>query len=238
MSAAGQVRGGISVHIAIACSDLSLRSTIRKKISHLCDVSILSSRESLGDRCYHLGVNLMFSDMSQFPAMETSGWKERLYTHTDVVLLTPTVPQDWLRLLRAGAYDVLDNSAADFSERVERTITSSALERFPSHAKQMSVRVFGEALVSIRGQRRLLTRTEYLVFRVLYARRGKFILPADIIAEVWGKSGGGRKQDLYVYITRLREKLEEDPSSPQLIISAKGLGYAFLGEVNRETTLV
>jgi len=45
---------------------------------------------------------------------------------------------------------------------------------------------------------------------------------------VWGPTFVGQPQVLYVQVRGLREKIEEDPSSPVHLVTLRGVGYKFL----------
>ena len=54
------------------------------------------------------------------------------------------------------------------------------------------------------------------------------------LAEViWGTDYPDAAQSLKVYIRRLREKLEADPSQPRLILTKPGIGY-YLAELDQQ----
>jgi DNA-binding response OmpR family regulator len=50
----------------------------------------------------------------------------------------------------------------------------------------------------------------------------------EIIEQVWGVEYLGEPQVLYVQIRGLREKIEDDPSRPQHLLTLRGVGYKFL----------
>ena len=47
----------------------------------------------------------------------------------------------------------------------------------------------------------------------------------DLLAQVWGAEFIGQPQVVYVHIRWLRQKLEDDPSHPTLILTVRGVGY-------------
>ena len=79
-----------------------------------------------------------------------------------------------------------------------------------------------------------LTRTEWLLLEQLAARPGKLVLNGDLLSQVWGPDYTGDLQYLRVWISRLRKKLEEDPSTPQLIRTVQGVGYVLQAEERTE----
>jgi OmpR family response regulator RpaB len=79
------------------------------------------------------------------------------------------------------------------------------------------------------GERIRLTGMEFNLLELLISRSGEPISRLDILEHVWGykpeRSSDSRVVD--VHISRLRAKLEDDPDQPELILTARGLGYMF-----------
>lgn len=71
-----------------------------------------------------------------------------------------------------------------------------------------------------------LTAAEYRLLCLLIRNEGIVVTRNMILEELWD-SGGNFVDDntLSVYIRRLREKVEEDPSSPRRLITVRGFGY-------------
>jgi two-component system KDP operon response regulator KdpE len=70
-----------------------------------------------------------------------------------------------------------------------------------------------------------LTPTEFDLLRVLASEAGKVLTHRQLLQRVWGRHATENAQQLRVYINYLRHKLENDPSSPKLIITEPGVGY-------------
>ena len=70
-----------------------------------------------------------------------------------------------------------------------------------------------------------LTAREYQLLRYMAENAGRIISKERLYEQVWGEYGFGVDNTMMVHIRHLREKLEEDPSIPKLIITVKGLGY-------------
>jgi two-component system KDP operon response regulator KdpE len=69
------------------------------------------------------------------------------------------------------------------------------------------------------------TPKEYDLLRCFMVNRGKMLTHREILKTVWGAAHGEDMQYLRVYVRQLREKLEENPTLPKLIITAPGVGY-------------
>ena len=70
-----------------------------------------------------------------------------------------------------------------------------------------------------------LTRTESYILQHLMRNAGKVVTYSSLAEEVWGQDYPDATDSLRVYIRRLREKVEVNPSNPQIILNRPGVGY-------------
>lgn len=70
-----------------------------------------------------------------------------------------------------------------------------------------------------------LTAREYALLLYLGENAGKIISKERLYEQVWGEDSTGCDNTIMVHIRHLREKVEDDPSYPRLIVTVKGLGY-------------
>ena len=70
-----------------------------------------------------------------------------------------------------------------------------------------------------------LTPIEYSLLRLLVTHAGKVMTQRHLLTEVWGEKAVGQSHYLRVHIAHLREKLEVDPSAPELILTEPAVGY-------------
>lgn len=71
-----------------------------------------------------------------------------------------------------------------------------------------------------------LTALEYRLLLVFLNNRGKILSRSRLLEEIWDVAGDFVNDNtLTVYIKRLREKIETDPTAPQIIRTVRGLGY-------------
>ena len=75
------------------------------------------------------------------------------------------------------------------------------------------------------GEAVKLTPTEYALLRLLIQHAGRVLTHKQILREVWGPEYIEETHYLRVYFAQLRQKLEEDPSLPKLILTEPGVGY-------------
>ena len=81
--------------------------------------------------------------------------------------------------------------------------------------------------VSVRGETVNLSSKEYDLLRILANHAGQVLSREQLLNLVWGNDFYGDSRTVDVHIRWLREKLEEDPGSPQYIITVRGVGYKF-----------
>lgn len=73
-----------------------------------------------------------------------------------------------------------------------------------------------------------LTQREYELLHFLSANPGKVYSREALMENVWNYEGYvGDVRAVDVAVRRLREKVEDDPASPQFILTRRGLGYLF-----------
>jgi two-component system KDP operon response regulator KdpE len=86
---------------------------------------------------------------------------------------------------------------------------------------------FDERRIIVRGKEEKLTRIEWLLLNELASNTGHLMIYYDLLARVWGPEYRDDVQILRTWISRLRQKLEADPSHPQIISTVPKTGYIF-----------
>ena len=113
--------------------------------------------------------------------------------------------------------------------RVDRNGTSTGIPS--SGIMQISnIRIDANKRQVYKGDERIrLTGMEFSLLELLAGKSGEAFSRADILQEVWGYTPERHVDTrvVDVHISRLRAKLEEDPSNPELILTARGTGYLF-----------
>ncbi len=79
--------------------------------------------------------------------------------------------------------------------------------------------------VSIAGNPIKLTPIQYEIFCHLVRNIGRVCSSGELLRHVWGPDYGDEKDILKLNVHRLRSKIEEDPSNPEIILSERGVGY-------------
>lgn len=76
-----------------------------------------------------------------------------------------------------------------------------------------------------------LTALEYKILLILAMNPGRVFTRDSILANIWDtEEEYVNDNTLTVYIKRIREKIEDDPTNPKIILTVRGLGY----QVNHE----
>ncbi len=80
------------------------------------------------------------------------------------------------------------------------------------------------------GQALELTPIEFELLHALAQHRGRVLTREQLIEHVWGYDYYGDERVTDVHIGRVRKKVEDDPTHPTLIVTARGAGYRFEDE--------
>ena len=74
-----------------------------------------------------------------------------------------------------------------------------------------------------------LSAREFQLLRYLIERAGNTVPRIELLRSVWGYESGTLTRTVDMHVASLREKLEENPRHPELIVTAPGVGYKFTG---------
>ena len=72
-----------------------------------------------------------------------------------------------------------------------------------------------------------LTQKEFDLLLYLIRERGRVFTREDLMQKVWNYDYFGDMRTVDVTVRRLREKIENDPGKPELILTKRGVGYCF-----------
>ncbi len=158
----------------------------------------------------------------------------RSMSTTPIIFLSALVGiQDKVAGLMAGGDDYI-GKPFDPNELLARTW--AALRRSgPITAGESAVRtedlvldpVDNKVTLARSGKTVGLTPIEARLLRCLAANPGRTLTRDTLVVKVWGHEYEGESNQLDVYMKRLRSKIEEDPSQPQLLLTVRGVGYKY-----------
>jgi DNA-binding response OmpR family regulator len=79
--------------------------------------------------------------------------------------------------------------------------------------------------VTKRGQAVSLSAMEFRLLEFFLRHRGRVYTRTQLLDQVWGQDRFVEPRTVDVHIRRLREKVEDDPRRPKLILTVRGMGY-------------
>jgi DNA-binding response OmpR family regulator len=168
------------------------------------------------------------------PILDGFGALERIREFSNVPIIIVTArgsENDRVRGLDLGAddYIVKPFSATELLARVRAVLrraqtSGSAFQQ--STFAHANLRIdFARAEVFKDDRIVFLSATEYRLLLQFAHNLGSVLTSEQLLTDVWGPEYRDDKEILWVSISRLRQKLENDPKNPQHIVTRSGLGY-------------
>lgn len=185
-------------------------------------------------RVYSGRPNLVLLD-ANMPRMD--GWEvcRRIRDMSDIPVLMVTVnghKDDRLKGFNNGADDYI-TKPVDFVELIARIQavlrrTGKTQDDEPGTYADGDIEVdWRSRQVWVRQKRIKLSPTEFKILACLIKNRGWIVTHEQLLEKAWGLNYIGDKSFVKLYIRYLRQKIEENPHNPQLILTERGVGYYF-----------
>jgi DNA-binding response OmpR family regulator len=151
-----------------------------------------------------------------------------------IMLTAKTEETDKVLGLELGADDYITKpfSVREFRSRVKAVLRRAALAQpeaqfeEPIEAGDLSVD-FEKRSVVVRGESVRLTYVEFEILAALAGAPGRVFSRTMLLERVWGDASYRDPRTIDVHIRHLREKLEEEAKTPELILTVRGVGYRF-----------
>lgn len=157
----------------------------------------------------------------------------RSWSNSPVIVLTA-------RHQESSKVQVLDAGANDYMTKPFGI--AELLARIRAHMRQyrpnlqQDVYCFGQntiyfesRLVCRKDEEVHLTPIEYNLLLELIRNEGKVCTQRQLLVAVWGPNFVEEPQYLRIYMRKLRQKLEHDPTNPEHFLTEVGIGYRFIG---------
>jgi len=135
--------------------------------------------------------------------------------------------------LELGADDYITKpfSIREFMSRVRALLRRAQLP--PAGGREEVIEVDGLRIdtarrsVEVHGAQAQLTYLEFELLRTLATNPGRVFTRKALLDRLWGGSEFRDPRTIDVHVRHLREKIERDPSEPELIFTVRGAGYRF-----------
>jgi two-component system KDP operon response regulator KdpE len=195
------------------------------------EAEVISTR--LGEKGYEMVeteapdiviIDLGLPDISGFEVLR----EIRLFSRVPIIILTVRSDEaDVVKGLEWGADDYIIKPfrQLELLARVKALIRrqhpeeEEALVSGPLHLDTVT------GQLEQNGKEIALTVTENHILSHLMKNVGRVVTHSSLAEAVWGDDYPGATDSLKVHIRRLREKVEADPSHPELILTRTGVGY-------------
>jgi DNA-binding response OmpR family regulator/signal transduction histidine kinase len=158
----------------------------------------------------------------------------RRWSQVPIIVLTSRMARaDLITALNAGADDYITKpfQPLELLARINAAIRRSGEWRQEDRRDRLAAGplVFDLDLQAAwrNGVELDLTPIEYRLLLYLVMNHGRVLTYQQIINHIWDERGNGTKKQLFVHISRLRNKIETDPKNPRHIITRWGVGYLF-----------
>lgn len=159
----------------------------------------------------------------------------RKFSQVPVIFLTARgEAEDKIQGLTLGADDYIVKPflPKEFLLRVTALLRRTYGSVLPENSFSLPDSVYGErtihfdtATITCGKTETPLTPKELILLKVLYSQKNRIVTSDALTMAAWGDVSYGYENTLMVHIRRLRQKIEEEPSSPKHLLTIKGLGY-------------
>ena len=166
------------------------------------------------------------------PDMDGGEVLERLRAWSSVPLIVLSVrsnESEKVRLLESGADDyvvkpfgmpeLLARAHAAMRRQV-RAASGEPVVQVGPLAIDLAAR-----LVTVNGARVQLTPKEYRLLQLLAQHRGNVVTHQFLLKEIWGSPHLQDTHYLRIFMRKLRQKIEADPTQPRMLLTELGVGY-------------
>lgn len=186
--------------------------------------------------CSLIILDIMLPDLDGFQVLQ----KIRQTSNVPVLMLTAkSNEEDKVSGLRMGADDYLTKpfSLNELMARVHSLIRRytqfNPVSGFDTDTLTFQGMTIDNVnrIVEINGIRAELTGKEFHLLTFLASNKGRIFTKKQIYTQVWEEEYAFDDSNIMSFISKLRKKIEPDPEHPFYILTVRGIGYRFNGEV-------
>ena len=137
---------------------------------------------------------------------------------------------DKVRGLRSGADDYITKpfGTNELLARIDSVARRLALDSGPERIEvDGGVIDLGRCRFERDGDDHELTAREANLLRFLHRHRERAVTRAELLENVWQQPGDLQTRTVDMCVANLRQKIESDPARPAIVVTVKGVGYAW-----------
>lgn len=193
------------------------------------DTQIASSKKEAGECLLAQDFDLVLLDVS-LPDGNGFSICAEIKREYEIPVIFLTASGDEYSVVAGLDMGADDYIAKPFRPRELISRIRSVLRRCKKEQRILScgdLRVNVSSATVTKGEKELfLSALEYRLLLLLLQNKGQILTRNQLLEEIWDASGEYVNDNtLSVYMKRLREKIEENPQSPRLLHTIRGIGY-------------
>ena len=175
-------------------------------------------------------LDVMLPDMDGYEVCK----QIRRFSHCPILFLSSKNDElDKILGLEIGGDDYVTKpfSPKELVYRIKAQLRRTEYKQSSSSTNDYSIKI-GELIIDPNGCRVMkgnkeieLTAREFEILQYLAENKGRVISRERLYETIWKEDSFGCDNTIMVHIRHLREKIEDNPSTPKYIITMKGLGY-------------
>ena len=224
--------GGERPRLLVADDELAFRKLLKQTMElegwrvDLATDGVEALRRHAETRYDLLLLDVMMPGMDGFELCR----RIRAASAVPIILLTALArEQEIVTGLQAGADDYVTKpfSVPELNARVQAVLRRARMAQTPSAPVRtcaLLIDLDGGTVASA-GRAVTLTATEHRLLTYLASNVGRVLTHNQLLARGWGSGYADEPQLLHVTMSRLRAKIEPDPSHPRHLLTRIGIGY-------------
>lgn len=179
----------------------------------------------------HVDLVVLGADLPGKGGLYWLKWLHQYNAHIPVIMMTDSLDKDKRLLwLENGAHDYLLKPfhGRELLIRIENILGSPKKHnRHRDNIRIGDVKIDTQEYSLVRdGQKVKLTQLEFKIIQLLYLHAGQPLTREDFMKQIRGVSFNPQDRTIDIHISKLRAKLEKEPSRPVYIRTVRGKGYS------------
>jgi two-component system response regulator RegX3 len=198
------------------------------------EVEVARDGETAVEAALNQAIDLVILDL-MLPKLSGEEVCEQIRAASDVPIIMLTAKDSERELIRGlgiGADDYVTKpfSAAELISRVcallrRRELDRGANEQLVRSVGGIRIDLVNDAVV-VDGKPVSLTPSEFKILSFLASAPGSTYSRRQIMEHLWGSTFTADEHTCEVHVSSLRRKIERDPSSPERLVTIRGVGYS------------